>query len=152
MKLSKKGEYAIRAIVALGTNHPRRLQIQEIAQAENIPQKFLEQVLLILKNSGYLQSYRGQQGGYTLRKKPEEITLGEIVRLIDGSLAPIGCASRTSPTKCEECRYPTEQCWLRGIMLDVRDAISDVLDKITFQDILKRVPQKESPDAEMYYI
>lgn len=152
MKLSKKGEYALRALVALGKKYPGMLQIQEIAQSENIPKKFLEQVLLILKNGGYLQSYRGQQGGYTLRKKPEEITLGEIVRLIEGPLAPISCASRTAPVPCTDCLYPANQCWLRSIMLDVRDAISEILDKITLKDILKRVPKKDSTDTDMYYI
>lgn len=152
MKLSKKGEYALRALVALGNNHPRTMQIQEIAESENIPKKFLEQVLLILRNGGYLQSHRGQHGGYSLRKKPDEITLGEVVRLIEGPLAPIGCASRTAPTPCTDCIYPADKCWLRGVMLDVRDAISDILDKITLGDILKRVPKKEQSESGMYYI
>jgi len=152
MKLSKKGEYALRALVALGNSHPRTMQIQEIAESENIPKKFLEQVLLILKNGGYLQSHRGQHGGYSLRKKPDEITLGDVVRLIEGPLAPIGCASRTAPTPCTDCIYPAGQCWLRAVMLDVRDAISDILDKITLADILKRVPKKEQSETGMYYI
>lgn len=152
MKLSKKGEYALRALIALGKCYPGTMQITDIAEEEKIPKKFLENVLLTLKNAGYLQSQRGQHGGYSLRKRPIEITLGEVVRVIDGPLAPIGCASRTMPTPCPECRYPQGDCWLRSVMLDVRDAISGILDRISLEDMMERERLLTHKEAEMYHI
>ncbi len=152
MKLSKKGEYALRALMALGKHYPAVMQIQDIADEENIPKKFLEQVLLTLKNAGYLQSHRGQHGGYSLRKKPGDITLGEVLRFMEGPLAPIGCASRNMPTPCPDCPYPQGECWLRSIMLDVRDAISGILDRITLEEMMARAYHLSHQDVEMYHI
>lgn len=152
MQLSKKGEYALRALMVLGKKYPGMMQIQEIADEQNIPKKFLEQVLLLLKNTGYLQSHRGQHGGYSLRKRPDEITLGEVVRLIEGPLAPIGCASRSAPTPCPDCPNPQGECWLRSVMLDVRDAISGILDRITLDEMIERDRRLTHQDAEMYHI
>ena len=97
MRLSKKGEYAVRALVEIGFEAHHRpqslIQISTVAQRTNIPEKFLEQILLALRNGGVLKSKRGVEGGYSLAKPPDDITLGEVIRLLDGPLAPIPCVS-----------------------------------------------------------
>jgi Rrf2 family protein len=111
--------------------------IKEIAQREQIPVKFLEQILLTLRNAGLLRSRMGVSGGYYLAHSPQEITLGQIVRVLDGPLAPIGCVSKTA---YERCGCPDEDtCGLRLVMLDVRNAIADILDRTTLADVARRV-------------
>jgi len=98
---------------------------------EHIPEKFLEAILLTLKNAGYLQSKRGVGGGYFLIKPPEEIILGEIIRLIDGPLAPLRCVSKTAHIKCPQENF----CGLHDVMLKVRNAIAEILDRTTLADV-----------------
>lgn len=129
MKLSKKGVYALRVLRHLAENYPDRpLSASKLAEREKIPGKYLEQVLTTLRKQGLLVSEHGKDGGYTLRLPPEQTTLGNIIRAVDGPLAPIACASRTQPHQCPDCPFPYETCWLRHLMLRVRDNISDVLD------------------------
>jgi Rrf2 family protein len=144
MRLSKRGEYGLRAMIDLATSlqesdsHPGNLvQIKEIAGRQHIPSKFLEQILLSLKNAGLLHSRMGVGGGYYLAKPANEITLGHIVRILDGPLAPIGCVSHMA---YEACGCPDERtCGLRLVMLDVRNAIADILDNTTLADVIQRV-------------
>ncbi len=113
------------------------VQIKEIAEREQIPAKFLEQILLTLKNAGLLQSKMGTGGGYHLAKPAEQITLGQIVRVLDGPLAPLRCVSQMA---YEPCGCPDERtCGLRMVMGDVRNAIAGVLDRTTLADVAKRV-------------
>jgi Rrf2 family protein len=113
------------------------VQIKAIAEREQIPAKFLEQILLSLKNAGLLHSKMGVGGGYYLAKPPEEITLGQIVRVLDGPLAPINCVSHMA---YEPCGCPDEEtCGLRLVMLDVRNAIADILDNTSLADVSARV-------------
>lgn len=139
MKLSKKGEYALMAMIVLSMNNNKEtMQIKEIAKSENIPVKFLEQILLELKKAGLLESKRGAGGGYKLLKEPSEITLAKVIRVIDGPLAPINCVSQMAHVKC-----PKEKtCGLYKTMLDVRNAISDILEGVTFQDIIDRYKEE----------
>jgi len=135
MRLSKKGEYALRAMIYLSLNYEKpSVQIKEISENEKIPEKFLSQILLQLRNSGLLQSKRGVGGGYFLIKHPKEITLAEVIRIIDGPLAPLGCVSKWAHESC-----PKEKtCGLQSIMMEVRNAISNILENITFDDACKR--------------
>ncbi|MEO7597415.1 MAG: Rrf2 family transcriptional regulator [Opitutus sp.] len=158
MKLSKKGEYALRSLISLGiaAEVGRSLvQVSEIAENEQLPVKFLEQIMQALKDDGLVSSVRGKFGGYLLGKPAKEITIGQIVRLIDGPLAPIGCVSHTAYSKCT-CPDETH-CGLRMLMLDVRNAIAGILDRYTLADVvevtlrkLRRdgVPLPFSPEAE----
>ena len=115
------------------------IPIKEIARQEQIPLKFLEQILLTLKNAGLLQSKAGAGGGYHLAKSPTDITLGQIVRVLDGPLAPIRCVSQMA---YERCACPDEEtCGLRLVMLDVRNAIADILDNTSLADVTARVEQ-----------
>ena len=146
MKLSKKGEYALRALIDLSMNADTGVvQAHDLARKENIPGKFLEQILLTLKNAGLLQSRRGVGGGYSLARPPDRITLGEVIRLIDGPLAPIGCASKTTP---ERCSCPDEDtCGLRSVMLEVSNAISNIVDRVTLADVCRRAKDFQSRKA-----
>ena len=133
MRLSKKGMYALRVLPHLAEafrNGRRALSVAELARRESVPPKYLEQILLTLRKQGILVSERGKEGGYALRNAPEQITLGDIIRAVDGRLAPIPCASRTAPADSDpDCPYPFETCWIRHLMIRVRDNISSVLDR-----------------------
>ncbi len=138
MKLSKRGEYGIKALIELASGDPEHhvIRIREIAERENIPVKFLEQILLTLKNAGILHSRLGVSGGYYLARPAEDITLGQIVRTLDGTLAPIRCVSKMA---YERCVCPDEEtCGLRLVMLDVRNAIADILDHTTLAEVALR--------------
>lgn len=142
MKLSKEGEYALRAVMELSRHYKDGvMQIKEIAKNQKIPVKFLEQILLSLNKMGLLLSKRGAGGGYQLRRPPKAITLGEVVRIVDGPLAPLGCVSKTAYIECIGCPEG-DICWLQDVMFDVRNAIAKILDNITFRDILFKEQKK----------
>ena len=137
MNLSKRGEYALRALIDLGIASELgwpMLQVSEIAAKEKLPIKFLEQIFAQLKAAGYVKSRRGKFGGYSLARPMKRIKFGAVIRLIDGPLAPIRCVSQTAYARCS---CPDEvHCGLRMLMLDVRNAISTVLDRFTLADIV----------------
>jgi Rrf2 family protein len=141
MRLSKRGEYGLRAMITLAepaqkSDSPAMMQIRAISQREQISPKFLEQILLTLKNAGLLHSKMGVGGGYYLSKAASEITLGQIFRVLDGPVAPIKCVSQMA---YEPCGCPNEQvCGLRLVMGDVRNAIADILDNTSLADVTKR--------------
>lgn len=135
--ISKKTKYALNALIYLAKHHQEGpVLISAIARSERIPQKFLEQILLDLKNNGILQSKKGKGGGYFLGRPAQEIMLGKVIRLFDGPLAPVSCVSQTAYMKCAECRDDT-CCGIRMVMKDVRDAISNILDKTSLADSLR---------------
>ncbi len=138
VKLSKRGEYALRALIDLGIAQELGrplLQIGELAEKEKLPEKFLEQILVQLKLGGFVESRRGKRGGYTLARPMKEISFGAVVRSIDGPLAPIACVSQTAYARCT---CPDEEhCGLRMLMLDVRNAIANVLDRYTLADTVE---------------
>lgn len=138
MKLSKRGEYALRALIDLGIASELGwplLQTSQLAAKERLPIKFLEQIFTQLKAAGYVKSKRGKLGGYSLAKRMDQIRFGSIIRLIDGPLAPIKCVSQTA---YERCTCPDEaHCGLRMLMLDVRNAIARILDRYSLADIVE---------------
>lgn len=132
MRVSKKGEYALRAMIHLSRNYEKGVvRIREISAKERIPEKFLEQILLSLRKAGLLQSRRGLGGGYALSRHPREITLARVIRVIDGPLAPLGCTSTWAHVSCPE----EKRCGLRHVMLEVRNAIAGILEGVTFADL-----------------
>mgnify|MGYP001592737762 CR=1 FL=1 len=151
MKITRKGEYAMRALVDLALHYKKGMrQIQDIVREEDIPEKFLEQILLTLKNAGFIQSKRGVEGGYFLSRRPDEISLGEVIRLIDGPLAPLNCVSSTAYVNC-----PKEiTCGIRSVMLDVTNATTEILDRVTLADVCSRTKGMKERRAQtlMYYI
>ncbi len=136
MKLSKKSEYGLRALIELTLAYEQAtLQRHQIAKCQHIPIEFLEQILLALKRAGLLASRRGLKGGYTLIKPPGEITVGQVIRILDGPLAPIGCVSKTAYQKCRDCPYTDKaECPVQHVMGPVRDAIAGILDHCTLND------------------
>ncbi len=132
--LSMKAKYSIRSLMVLAKDPGHMLAIKTIAEKADVPQKFLEAILLELKHHSIVDSKRGIFGGYFLSKKPEEVTIGSLIRIIDGPLAPIRCASLTAYQKCDDC-VDEKSCAIRKLMLNVRHAISDVLDKKTLAEI-----------------
>jgi Rrf2 family protein len=147
MKLSKRGEYALRALIDLGIASELgwpMLQISELASKEKLPIKFLEQIFTQLKAAGYVKSRRGKFGGYSLARPTSQIKFGAVIRLIEGPLAPIRCVSQTSYARCS---CPDEiHCGLRILMFDVRNAISTVLDRYTLADIVEITLRKYRRD------
>ncbi len=140
MRLSKRGEYGLRAMIDLTRSRKENpegvVQIKDISEREKIPAKFLEQILLALKNAGLLQSKLGVGGGYYLSRAPRDISLGQIFRTLDGPVAPIRCVSQMA---YEPCGCPDEDtCGLRMVMGDVRNAIADILDNTSLADVTRR--------------
>ncbi len=134
--LSKKTKYAIKALVLLGKNMEQPpMQIQKIAEEERIPKKFLEQILLDLRNAGYLYSKKGAGGGYSLNKDPKEIFLVHIMRITGGPIAMVPCASLNFFHKCEECQQETT-CGIRDVFIKVRDATLKILTETSIADII----------------
>jgi Rrf2 family protein len=140
MKLSVRGEYALRALIVLGLDFVEDdsvVRIQAISEQQNIPKRFLEQILNDLKSAGILESKRGVAGGYRLRRPPERITLAEVIRHIEGPLAPVSCVSERF---YEPCSCPDEaRCGVRSVMKEVRDAIVRILEQVTLAQLCERV-------------
>jgi Rrf2 family protein len=136
--LSQKSKYALKAMMVLAQEHGHGpVLIADIAARERIPRRFLELILLELKNSGVLHSRKGKGGGYLLSKPPGNISVGQVLRILEGPLAPLPCASRTAYQKCEEC-VDERTCGVRILMKEVRDALAAILDSTTLEDVLRR--------------
>ena len=139
MKLSTRGEYALRALLVLGQDYIEDdsvVRIQEISAKQNIPKRFLEQILNDLKSAGVVESKRGVAGGYRLSRPPEEITLAAIIRHVEGALAPISCVSERF---YEKCSCPDEaRCAIRNVMKEVRESVVKVMEKVTVADLCAR--------------
>lgn len=135
--LSMKAKYALKSLIVMAGQEKKMLQIKTIAKEADVPAKFLEAILLDLKRHGVVASKRGVFGGYYLSRPAKEIRVGEVVRVIDGPLAPIRCASLTAYQRCDDC-VDEKTCGIRKAMLKVRNAISDVLDGMSLQELSKQ--------------
>lgn len=148
MHLSKRAEYAIRVMIHLGV--ARELGLPAVpgpmlANADHLPLKFIERILQDLRDAGLVETKRGKQGGYLIKKAPEEVKIGDLVRHIDGRLAPISCASENA---YERCSCPDEEhCGLRMLMIDVRNAIARILDHYTLGDVVEVTLRKLRRDG-----
>jgi Rrf2 family protein len=152
MRLSLRGEYALRALLVLGLRYDEpQVRIQAISDQQNIPKRFLEQILNDLRTAGFVQSRRGVAGGYRLAKPPEDITLAAVVRHIEGALAPVSCVSEQF---YEKCSCPDEsRCAIRSAMKEVRDAIVRVADRITIAELCRRARElQQSPLDPLDYV
>lgn len=133
--LSQKAKYALRALMMLADAPPQELVlVQEIAERQNVPRKFLELILLELKRHGFVFSQRGRSGGYSLARPADTITFGQVIRAMDGPLAPLPCASVTGYRRCADCA-DERTCAIRKVMRRVRDAMAEILDKTTLADV-----------------
>jgi Rrf2 family protein len=137
--ISKKTKYGLKALIYLARHYQRGpVLIADLAHDERIPKKFLETILLGLKNNGILHSKKGKGGGYYLGRHPGTITFGQAIRVMEGPLAPVPCVSEMSYATCSECDNEVA-CGIRLVMKDVRDAMAEILDGTTLQDVLDRV-------------
>ena len=133
--LTMKAKYALKALVILAKNGDRLMPTKAVSAQAGVPNKFLEMIMTELRNNDIVRSRRGIAGGYMLARDPAQIRIGDIMRIVDGPLALIRCASLTAYQKCDDC--PDEEiCSLRGVMLDARAAVSSVLDQRTVQDMV----------------
>jgi len=136
--LSKKSKYGLRAMLALAQDAGRGpVQASELAEKQRLPRKFLEAILLDLKRHGLVDSKKGRGGGYALSRKPGDITVGQIIRVLEGPLALTPCVSQTAYRRCEEC-IDEETCGIRLAMKEVRDATAHILDNTTLAGLNAR--------------
>jgi Rrf2 family protein len=148
--LTAKGKYGLKAMVYLSSlPKGETAQSIDIAEANNIPKKFLDAILGDLRNAGVVHSKKGPGGGYMLARAPSEIKVGHVIRTLDGPLAPIACASRTAYQPCQDCDE-VKVCTVRLTMVKVRDAMADILDRLTIADMLALDGGRKS--ALMYHI
>jgi Rrf2 family protein len=134
--LTAKGKYGLKALTHLATLKPgEKAQSVEIAEISNIPKKFLDAILGELRNAGIVYSRKGPGGGYMLARAASDIKIGQVIRAIDGPIAPIACASRTAYQACRDCKS-VKACAVRLTMTKVRNAMSDVLDRVTISDMV----------------
>jgi Rrf2 family protein len=144
MKITYKGDYALKTILDLSLNYGEEpVTIQEIAKRSDIPVKFLEQILLELKRGCFVESRRGKIGGYLLAKHPSKIRLGEVIRYIDGAIEPIGCVDK----HYKGCR-DINKCVFRDVWVKVTESTSKIIDNITFEDLAKKA---KSLDKALVY-
>jgi Rrf2 family protein len=137
--LSKKSKYALKAMMVLAKEYGQGpVLISDMARRESIPHKFLELILLELKHKGLLQSRKGKGGGYFLGRAPHLISVGQVVRILDGSIAPLPCVSKTAYMRCLECR-DERSCGIRIVMKEVRDATAKIMDSTSLADMLRQV-------------
>jgi len=151
LRISTKGEYASRAMLEMTLHYGEKaLHIREISKAQDIPERFLEQILLQIKRAGFLRSRKGPNGGYVLAKPPEKISVAEVLRVMDGPLAPIDCVSVTAHEVC-----PRENsCGLRWLWKKNRDAIAEILEGTSFADVadMTRKAKKEYEAKGKYFL
>ena len=146
--LTKKGKYGLKALVHLAQLPPGQTAfVLDIATKNNISKKFLDAILLELRNTGVLRSKKGPGGGYALARPSSEIMIGQVVRTLDGPLAPIRCASQTAYQPCDDC-VSNEDCQVRLSMIEVRDAIASVLDNLSLEEFARK---KGVPGNEMLH-
>lgn len=152
MKLSVRGEYALRALTVLGAHYGGDVvRIQAVSEQQNIPKRFLEQILNDLKAGGFVESRRGVSGGYRLAAAPDRIPLARVIRHLEGALAPVSCVSERFYAKCT---CPDEaQCPLRSVMKEVRDAIATILETTTVADLVSRAKfLRQQPDRSPDFV
>ena len=139
MKISTKGRYAVRVMLDLALNNTGEcIKVKDIASRQDISEKYLEQIIAVLNKAGYVNSVRGAQGGYRLSKDPSDYTVGMILRLTEGSMAPVSCLDESSP-ECEQC----DTCETLEVWKKLYDAINDVIDNVTIADLVARRKQRE---------
>ena len=149
MKISYKGDYALKTMLELALNYNKGvLAINDLARKGEIPFKFLEQVLLMLKKGGFLDSKRGINGGYLLARPPEKITIGEVIRFIEGPIELISCAGRENYEKCKDFK----SCVFKDIWNQIYIATSLVVDTVTFAELVRRVKEKKIQEDYSYSI
>ncbi|NLK98798.1 MAG: Rrf2 family transcriptional regulator [Epulopiscium sp.] len=149
MKLSTKGRYGLKAMVDLAIHsQDKHIALRHIAERQDISEHYLEQLIAVLRKAGLVKSIRGAQGGYSLAVPPEEITVGDVLRALEGSLAPVDCVSENVANECAEW----DCCVTRTVWKKIGDKINEVVDSITLQDLIKDYEKLNHDKEYMYYI
>lgn len=149
MKLSTKGRYGLKAMLDLAIHSQNgHIALKNIAERQNISEHYLEQLIATLRKAGLVKSIRGAQGGYTLGAHPKEIRVGDILRALEGSLAPVDCVIENEPSECTN----RDCCIVRGVWEKVRNSINDVVDSITLEDLVEDYKNRDNDSQYMYYI
>ncbi|HUD83877.1 MAG TPA: Rrf2 family transcriptional regulator [Candidatus Saccharimonadales bacterium] len=147
MRVSRKTDYALRALFTLVDHYGGApIPIRELARRNDVPKRFLEQIMLDLKSQGWVDSMAGVRGGYVLGKNPEKITMGQVVRYFDGILAPIDCVSVTGYKRCSQ----EPVCRFRRVFFDARNYVAGLMDRSTLADIAKGTPLSHQEVATGY--
>ncbi|MGD0360988.1 MAG: Rrf2 family transcriptional regulator [Bryobacteraceae bacterium] len=145
--ISKKTKYALEALYSLSRHYGEGpILVHSVATEEAIPLKFLQAILLELRNRGVVMSKKGRAGGYELSRPPEDITVGSVIRMIEGPLAPLPCARETNYRRCDECK-DEQTCGTRLVMRRVRDAVAHILDSTTLADVIREVDKAKDIEA-----
>ncbi len=146
MKLSTKGHYGVQAMFDLAQHYGQGpIPLKTVAERQGLSEHYLEQLIASLRKAGLVKSVRGAQGGYSLSKPPGEITVGDIVRVLEGPIAPLDCVNQDDPEHCQK----SEHCVTKNVWAKVRDSISEVLDSVTLEDMCR---DAEKINNYMYYI
>jgi len=149
MKVSTRGRYGLKAMLDLALHSGEgQVVLKNIAERQDISESYLEQLFSILKKSKLVSSTRGAQGGYLLSKSPEEITVGAILRALEGSFAPVDCVLEENAASCER----SETCPTRFIWTKIRDRVNETIDSITLADLVKECRKNECTENDLYYI
>ncbi|MFH0886807.1 MAG: Rrf2 family transcriptional regulator [bacterium] len=139
MRISFKGDYALKAMVDLAAHYPKLVHVEDIAKRQDIPLKFLEQIILELKKGDFVKSKKGPGGGYILAKDPAKIFLGPVIEFIDGPMEPITCVSRHGKTHCDYAKC----CCLYDVFKDIGDYIRGKVDGLSFRELTLKQGKKE---------
>lgn len=150
MRLSTRGHYGLKAMFDLALNYGTNpIPLKSVAERQNISDNYLEQLISVLRKAGLVKSVRGAQGGYMLARDPKDITVGEIIRVLEGPIAPVECVSEVDPAECDQ----SDICITRTVWARVRDSIAEVLDSISLADMCRDAERiKKSKNYYMYYI
>lgn len=140
MKLSTKGHYGLRAMFDLAVHYGKGpIPLKMVAERQQLSENYLEQLIATLRKAGLVNSVRGAQGGYILARRPEDITVGDIIRVLEGPIAPLDCVNEADPGDCDQFNY----CISRNVWAKVRDSINEVLDSINLADMCKEAKETE---------
>jgi Rrf2 family cysteine metabolism transcriptional repressor len=149
MKLSTKGRYGLKAMLDLAVHsYEGHISLRSIAERQNVSDNYLEQIFAVLKKAGIVKSIRGSQGGYILSITPDKITVGMILRALEGSLAPVDCVLENDPFECSN----SEDCITRLVWKKIRDCINNVVDTVTLQDLIDEYNKRNDMSDYIYYI
>ncbi|MTI48980.1 RrF2 family transcriptional regulator [Sporosalibacterium faouarense] len=149
MKLSTKGRYGLKAMFELALHYGEGpTPLKNIADSQDISEHYLEQLIAVLRKSGLVNSVRGAQGGYLLNDSPKNITVGNVIRALEGDIAPADCVLENEEVNCDKLNY----CVTKTIWMKIRDSINDVIDSITLQDMVDEHKEKNEGQGYMYYI
>lgn len=149
MRLSTKGQYGVRAMLELALSYGEGpISLKTIAEKQDISEHYLEQLIAVLKKAGLVKSTRGAQGGYTLAMEPKDITVGDILRALEGPLAPVDCVADDTEVECQRADF----CVSRLVWQKIKDSLNKVVDSITLQDMIDDYKKMNNTDSYMYYI